>query len=78
MNSIDELFRNEILEDLEEDTIFDDDNSLIEATMSDKELSLLDEVEESINEDTDIEDILSLDDNDEIDDLMDLEDAYYE
>ena len=78
MNSLDELFRNEILEDLEEDTIFDDESSLVEAAMSNHELDMLEEAENTILEDSELDDILELDDNDEIDDLMDMEDVTYE
>lgn len=76
--SLDDLFRKEILEDLEEDTIFDEDDTLVEAAMSEKELDLLEEAENTILEDSDLEDFLELDDNDEIDDLMDMEDITHE
>ena len=76
--SLDELFRSEILEDLEEDTMFDEDDSLVEASMSEHELTLLDEIDESTMDDKDLEEFLDLDENDEIDDLMDMEDITYE
>lgn len=78
MDSLDSLFRNEILEDLEEDTIFDDDNSLVEAAMSEHELDMLDEAESIILEGGNIEDFLDLDENDELDDFIDMEDITHE
>lgn len=79
--SLDSLFRNEILEDLEEETFFDDDDCLVEASMSSDELDLLDEAENMIFEsDKDLDDFLD-DNNDDdinIDDLIDMEDISYE
>lgn len=76
--SIDDLFRNEILEDLEEDTFLDDENSLVEAVMSDHELSLLDEAEQIVLEDSDLDDFLSDNEEDILDDMIDWEDGIHE
>ena len=78
IESVDDLFRNEILEDMEEDTIFDDDNSLVEAVMDNHELDVLDEFSETVLEDSELDDLMDLDDNDIIDDMMDLEDEEHE
>lgn len=78
VKSIDDLFRREILEDLEEDTFLDDENSLVEAVMSESELALLDEAEQTILEDDELDDFLNNDEEDILDDLIDLEDGIHE
>ena len=78
VKSIDDLFRREILEDLEEDTFLDDENSLVEAVMSESELALLDEAEQTILEDDELDDFLNDDEEDILDDMIDLEDDIHE